>query len=104
MWANLDHGTDPNSTVVAMMYKPKSTLAPELPFACRKAQARPSVTLASIERMNRSARTMRNGELPSAATSTRMKNQNQYPPRQTIRPPIHQASGRMAGVGVAGVG
>ncbi len=27
MWANLDHGTDPNSTVVAMMYRPKNTSA-----------------------------------------------------------------------------
>ena len=54
--------------------------------------------------MNRSARMTRNGELPSAATSARMKNQNQYPPRQTIRPPIHHSCGRMAGVGVAGVG
>src|SRR3989304_880666 len=99
MWADLDHGTDPNSTVVAMMYKPKSTLAPDPPFACRKAQIRPSVTLASSERMNRSARMMRNGELPSAATSPRMKNQNQYPPRQAIKPPSHQSCGRMAGAG-----
>src|SRR3990170_1363617 len=104
MWANLDHGTDPNSTVVAMIYRPKNTLVPEPPRDCRKAQIRPSVTLASSERMNRSARTMRNGELPSAATSTRMKNQNQYPPRHAISPPSHQSCGRMAGVGVAGVG
>jgi hypothetical protein len=47
---------------------------------------------------------IRSGELPSAATSARIKNQNQYPPTQTIRPPIHQSAGRMAGVGVAGVG
>src|SRR5512147_2303179 len=104
MCANLDHGIDPNSTVVAMMYKPKNTLAPEPPFACRKAQIRPSVTLARSERMNRSARMMRSGELPSATTSTRMKNQNQYPPRQAIKPPTHQRSGSIAGVGVAGVG
>ena len=36
-----------------------------------------SVTLASSDRMKRSARTMRNGEWPSATTSARMKNQNQ---------------------------
>src|SRR3970040_885683 len=104
MWANLDHGTEPNSTVVAMMYKPKSALAPDPPLACTKAQIRPSVTLASSERMNRSARTMRNGEQPSAATSTRMKNQNQYASRQAIKPPSHQSCGRMAGGGGAGVG
>ncbi len=46
----------------------------------------------------------RNGEPPSAATSTRMKNQNQYPPRQTIRPPIHQSCGSTAGVGLAELG
>ncbi|MND06049.1 hypothetical protein D3C83_271950 [compost metagenome] len=35
------------------------------------------------------------GELPSAATSTRMKNQNQRQPAQTMRPPIHQSVGTM---------
>src|SRR5687768_12582233 len=104
MWANLDHGTDPKSTVVAMTYKPKNTFAPGPPLACRKAQIRPRVTLERSERMNRAARMMRKGEPPSAATSARMKNQNQYPPMHIIRPPVHQASGRMPGVGVAGVG
>ena len=37
----------------------------------------PSVTLASRDRMKRSAFIRRNGVRPSAATSTRMKNQNQ---------------------------
>src|SRR5918999_2050806 len=103
MWANLDHGTDANSTVVAMMYKPKNTLAPALPRVWRKAQIRPSVTLARSERMKRSARMTRSGELPSAVTTARMKNQNQYPPTQVIRPPIHQSRGRMSGVAAAGV-
>ena len=74
---NLDHGTDPKSTVVSMRYKPRNTLVHELPVACRYAQTRPSVALARSERMNRSALTMRNGELLSATTSTRIKNQNQ---------------------------
>src|SRR5205814_8160021 len=98
MGENLDHGTDANSTVVARMYKPKSTLAAGLALACRKAQIRPSVTLPTSERMNRSACMTRNGELPSAATSARMKNQNQYPPRQIIRPPSHQSCGQMEAV------
>src|SRR6266849_5483951 len=104
MWANLDHGTDANSTVVARTYKPKNTFAAELARVCRKAQISPSVTLPRSERMNKSACIARNGELPSATTSARMKNQNQYPPRQIIRPPIHQSSGNMPGVGAAGVG
>ena len=47
---------------------------------------------------------MRNGEWPSTATSTRMKNQNQYPPKQTNSAPTIHRYGRKAGVGVAGVG
>src|SRR5581483_8824350 len=104
MCANLDHGTEPKSTVVAMRYSQKSTPAPAPPRGCTNAQTRPSVTLARSDRMKRSARTTRNGEWPSAATSTRMKNQNQYPPASTIRPPSHQSCGRIAGAGVAGVG
>ena len=77
MCANFDHGTDPKRTVVATTCKPKNTFAHELPVICRHAQIKPNVTLARSERMNRSARIMRNGELPSAATSARMKNQNQ---------------------------
>src|SRR5688572_10803725 len=98
MWANFDHATDPNSTVVAMMYKAKKTFAPGLARAWRSAQARPSVTLARSDRMKRSARTTRNGEWPSAATSTRMKNQNQYPPTRIISPPIHQRCGHMESI------
>ena len=43
----------------------------------------------------------RNGELPSAETSARMKNQNQYPPTQTIRAPMCHSAGTMAGAGVS---
>ena len=41
------------------------------------AQTKPSVVLVSRDKMNRSAFMRRKGERPSAATSTRMKNQNQ---------------------------
>src|SRR5712692_5305646 len=103
MCANLDHGTEPKSTVVAITYNVNHACVHELPRVWAYAQIRPSVTLASSERTNRSARMRRNGELPSAATSARMKNQNQYPPMQIIRPPIHQSAGRMSGVGAASV-
>ncbi len=75
--ANFDHGTDPKSTVVAMTNNIKTAFVQELSFDCRNAQTNAMVALPSSERMNKSARMMRNGELPSAATSTRMKNQNQ---------------------------
>src|SRR3546814_18431529 len=72
--ANLDHGIDPNNTVVARRYRVRNTLAqPALPVYWTSAQITPSVTLSVSETTNRSARTMRNGELPPAATSTRMK-------------------------------
>src|SRR6516162_4103037 len=75
---NLDHGIDPNSTVVVRRYRARNTYAQAtLPAACMHAHTRPKVTLKTSETMNKSARTKRNGELPSAATSTRMKNQNQ---------------------------
>src|ERR1043165_3165559 len=94
MGANFDHGTEANSTVVATMYRAKNTTAAPLPFACRKAHTSPSVTLARSDRLNRSARMTRHGELPSAATSTRIKNQNQYPPARTISPPTHHRCGQ----------
>ena len=79
MCENLDHGIDPNSTVVAMRYSARNTVAQA--GVARRLHARPDQAEASCsatsETMNRSARTKRNGELPSAATSTRMKNQNQ---------------------------
>ena len=43
----------------------------------------------------------RSGELPSAETSARMKNQNQYPPTQTMSAPMCHNDGRTAGVGVS---
>jgi len=75
---NLDHGVDPNSTVVTRRYRARNTyVQATLPVACTHAHSRPKVTLKTSETINKSARTKRNGELPSAATSTRMKNQNQ---------------------------
>ena len=56
------------------------------------------------ERLNRSARMIRNGDWPSAATSTRMKNQTQYPPTQIISAPSHHSSGQYNGVDVAAEG
>ena len=47
---------------------------------------------------------MRYQAFPSAATSTLMKNQNQYPPTQTIRAPICQRPVTKAGAVVAEVG
>jgi len=77
MCENFDHGIDPKSTVVEIRYKPNNRVDHEPSATCTHDQIRPSVTLTKSESMKRSARTMRNGEWPSAATSTRMKNQNQ---------------------------
>src|SRR6516162_7017062 len=75
---NLDHGIDPNSTVVVRRYRARNTYAQAmLPLAWTYAHTRLKVTLKTSETINKSARTKRNGEFPSAATSTRMKNQNQ---------------------------
>ena len=46
-------------------------------YAGAYAHIKPKVALKTSATINRSARTKRNGEFPSAATSTRMKNQNQ---------------------------
>src|SRR5215510_11527300 len=105
MWANLDHATDPNNTVLATIYKARNAVAqPVAPMDWKKAQISARVTLATSETTNRSARTKRKGELPSAATSTRMKNQNQYPPMQTSSAPMYQSAVTMPGVAVADVG
>src|SRR5437763_11797556 len=75
---NLDHGIDQNNTVVEMTYRARNTVAQVgLPLVCTYAHIKPKVALKTSATINRSARTKRNGEFPSAATSTRMKNQNQ---------------------------
>jgi hypothetical protein len=48
-----------------------------LPVVCTAAHKSASVALARSEMTNKSARIRRKGEFPSAATSARMKNQNQ---------------------------
>ena len=71
MCANLDQNTVPNSTVAAAMNRMKKKIAPNTD------QSSANVVVASSARMNRSAFTTRYQGLPSAATSTRMTNQNQ---------------------------
>src|SRR5258706_110286 len=61
-----------------MIYKPKNTLAAELPFVCRKGQIKPSVKPVKSERRNRAATLTRNGETPSAADTTPLKNQKDH--------------------------
>ena len=59
------------------MYKARNTIVHVmLPIVCMYAHTRPTVTLTRSEITNKSARTRRNGELPSAVTATLMKNQN----------------------------
>src|SRR5210317_1885282 len=71
MCANLDQNTVPNSTVAAAMNRANKRIPPN------PDQSSANVVVASSARMNRSAFTTRYQGLPSAATSTRMKNQNQ---------------------------
>src|SRR5262249_49252758 len=102
---NLDHGIDPNSTVVVRRYRAMNTYVQAmLPLAWTHAHTRPKVTLKTTETINNSARTKRNGEFPSAATAPRIKTKNQKPPRQPMRAPMYHNVGKLAGVGVAGVG
>ena len=97
MWENFDHATDPKSKALASRYKTNNTLVQISSTRDKYPQTKPSVTLIMSSTTNRSARTNRNGELPSATTSTRIKNQNQYPPIQTYRAPPYQITGKNAG-------
>jgi hypothetical protein len=62
MCENFDHGTNPKRTAVAIRYNTNIKFAPDVPVACIHPQTRPNVTLMRSERINKSARTMRNGE------------------------------------------
>src|SRR5438067_1411109 len=104
MCENLDHGTEPKRITVDRRYNQKIAFVHAPPAGRSQDQTSASVVFASSERMNRSARVMRKGGLPSAATSTLRKNQNQYPPTQTIRAPTCQRTGKRAGVGISDVG
>src|SRR5579862_3423439 len=104
MCENFDHGTPPKSTTVEMTYRARKTVAHPLPPAWSHDQMSASVVFATSERTNRSARTRRNGELPSAETSARRKNQNQYPPMHTMSAPMCHSRGKTAGVGPSAVG
>src|ERR1051326_7946287 len=103
MCENFEKGTEPNSTVVAMMYGPSAEIANGLPVHCSHDQVSANAALISNATMKRSARTTRKGECPSAATSTRMKNQNQQPPIRIIAAPRCQSSGSKGGVTAFGV-
>src|SRR4051794_582015 len=98
MCANLDQYTPPNRMVLERMNKAKKTVSPP-PV---NDQTNAKVEVASSETMNRSARSKRNQGNPSADTSTRMKNQNQYPPTASISAPICQSCGSRAGVDASG--
>src|SRR3989338_8771327 len=65
-------------------------------------QINAKVEVARSERINKSARSNRNHGRPSAATSTRMKNQNQYPPTASISAPICHSCGSRVDVDAAG--
>ena len=56
------------------------------PPDCMIDQSSPKVVVPNNDRINRSALTMRYQGTASAATSTRMKNQNQYPPENIPEP------------------
>src|SRR5512139_945678 len=98
MWANLDQYTPPNSTVLDRMNRAKNTVTPP-PV---KDQINAKVEVASSERMNRSARSSRKLGRPSAATSARIKNQNQYPPTASISAPMCHSCGSRVDVEAAG--
>ena len=74
---NLDQGTEPNRIVVDIKYSASATIVIEEAVAWQNAQTRAKVVLKTSDTTKRSALTNLNGEFPSAATSTRIKNQNQ---------------------------
>ncbi len=64
MWANFDHITPANSTVLEMMNKPRKVIVRKpAPTAWKKDQNRPNVAMASNDKLNRSARTSWKGDL-----------------------------------------
>ena len=73
-------------------YKIKNkTLQPAIALNCVKDQARAKVELVTKASTNKSANTILYHLCASAATSTLMVNQNQYPPTQVIKAPKCQS-------------
>ena len=89
-----------------MMKSTKNNIErPEAPIDCVKDHNNPKVAMASRPRMKMSPRPLNWFHFPpSDAKSTRIENQNQYPPTQTLKAPSVQSVGQIVGVATAGVG
>src|SRR5574340_1510041 len=87
MCANLDQYTEPKSSVVKATNNTKNRLF-NAPAPMEKDQSSAKVAMPSRPMMKRSPRPFSWYHLtPSELTSTRMLNQNQYPPRHSMAAP-----------------